>query len=144
VSAEQEILAAHRSFYDAIETADLELMESLWMDDPRVSCVHPAARPVFGADHVLRSWAMLMAQIEYIQFFLTDVKVTVFPDEAEQPVAALVVCLENILSDGDSEESFTGGSVVCSSLLVPDRGAWRFWSRHASPIALVDPSEDES
>lgn len=143
MSAEQDILSAHRVFYDAIETADLDLMNSLWADDARVSCVHPAARPVFGTEQVLRSWAVMMAQIEYIQFFLTDVQVTMFPTEVEQPDSALVVCIENILSDGDSTQSFTGGSVVCSSLLVADRGSWRFWSRHASPVALADPTAQE-
>jgi len=138
----QDILAAHRAFYDAIETADFDLMSSLWVDDPQVTCVHPAAPPLQGTETVLRSWAVLMAQIGYIQFFLTDVTVTTFPVGAAEPSTALVVCTESILSDGESSQSFTGGSAVCSSLLVRDRGRWRFWSRHASPVALSDPNEE--
>ncbi|MFD1859290.1 DUF4440 domain-containing protein [Aeromicrobium camelliae] len=140
----RDVLAAHRAFYDAIETGDLDLMASLWVDDPGVTCVHPAAPPLHGTETVLRSWAVLMAQIEYIQFFLTDIEITTFPVGADQPSSALVVCTENILSDGETSESFTGGAAICSSLLVRDGRRWRFWSRHASPVAIPDPGEEGS
>lgn len=140
-SVEEQVVAAHRAFYDAVETADFDLMSSLWADDPGVSCVHPAAHPLYGTEKVLRSWAVLMAQIDYIQFFLTDIEVTTFPS-SDDPQTALVVCTENILSEGESIESFTGGSAVCSSVLVRDGGQWRFWSRHASPVAVVEPGDE--
>ncbi|WP_293787954.1 nuclear transport factor 2 family protein [uncultured Aeromicrobium sp.] len=140
----REVLAAHRAFYDAIETGDLDLMASLWVDAPGVTCVHPAAAPLRGTEAVLRSWAVLMAQVEYIQFFLTDIEVTMLPVGAEQSSSALIVCTENILSDGVTSESFTGGSAICSSLLIRDGRHWRFWSRHASPVAIPDPREEGS
>jgi hypothetical protein len=55
-----------------------------------------------GRGEVLRSYALIMANTEYIQFFLTDVHVSVTGD------TALVTCTENILSGGpapdDSDE----------------------------------------
>ncbi|MCD9200099.1 nuclear transport factor 2 family protein [Aeromicrobium wangtongii] len=136
-------LAVHRAFYDAVETGDVDLMASLWVDHPRVSCVHPGAAPLRGTSAVLRSWTVLMAQVSYIQFFLTDVDVTTLPIGAQEPTTAVIVCTENILSgEGmSSPEAFAGGKALCTSILVRDlsggrtAGDWKFWSRHASPIA---------
>jgi hypothetical protein len=145
-------LAVHRAFYDAVETGDVDLMASLWVDDPDVSCVHPGAMPLRGTAAVLRSWTVLMANIGYIQFFLTDVEVARFPRDSEEPSTVVVTCTENILSgDGlSSADAFAGGKAVCTSILVADpstgsgpaRG-WKFWSRHASPIAELHVEEDE-
>lgn len=145
-----EVLAVHRAFYDAVETGDLDLMRSLWVDDPATSCVHPGAEPLRGTGPVLRSWTLLMANVGYIQFFLTDIDVTLLPagGTASESAVAVVTCTENILSDQgmeESVESFTGGKAVCTSILVRRAGAepWRLWSRHASPVLDIDPDAPE-
>ena len=142
-----DVLATHRAFYDAVETGDLDLMASLWVDDAETSCIHPGAEQLRGTDAVLRSWTLLMANVGYIQFFLTDVSVATLPPDADDPDTAVVTCTENILSDEGtaSVESFAGGKAVCTSVLVRDRngpGGWRFWSRHASPVLDLEV-EDE-
>lgn len=137
-------LAVHRAFYDAVETGDVDLMASLWADDPETSCVHPGAMPLRGTAAVLRSWTVLMANVGYIQFFLTDQEVTTLPPGDDEPSAVVITCTENILSGGESsgDETFTGGKAVCTSILVRDASGWKFWSRHASPVAefgIPDP-----
>jgi len=127
-----DVLTAHRSFYDAIETGDVDLMAALWVDDEATVCVHPGAEPLYGTGRILRSWTVLMAGVGYIQFFLTDVEVTLLPPE--DPTTAVVVCTENILSDAGSVETFSGGRAVCTSILVKQGTGWRFWARHASPL----------
>jgi hypothetical protein len=132
-----DYLTTHRAFYDAVETGDVDLMASLWVDDPDTSCVHPGALPLRGTAQVLRSWTVLMANVGYIQFFLTDVEVATFPRRAAEPETAVITCTENILSGEGlvSAEAFSGGKAVCTSILVREPGGWKFWSRHASPIA---------
>ena len=138
-------LAVHRAFYDAVETGDVDLMASLWVDDPDVSCVHPGAVPLRGTSQVLRSWTVLMANVGYIQFFLTDVDVVTLPRGADDPDTAVVVCTENILSGeglDSAADGFSGGRAVCTSILVKAGGSWKFWSRHASPIAELMQEDD--
>ena len=137
-------LAVHRAFYDAVETGDVDLMASLWVDDPEVSCVHPGAVPLRGTRSVLRSWTVLMANVGYIQFFLTDVALTLLPHGAEQPTTAVVVGTENILSGEGmtSPDAFAGGKAVCTSILVRAADGWKIWSRHASPIADLHLEDD--
>ena len=150
-------LAVHRAFYDAVETGDVDLMASLWADDPDTSCVHPGAMPLRGTPAVLRSWTVLMANVGYIQFFLTELEITGFPRGSDDPTTAVISCTENILSGRASSEdwasprerseqaaTFTGGKAVCTSILIRDPSGWKFWSRHASPVAelgLIDPEE---
>lgn len=136
-------LAVHRAFYDAVETGDVDLMASLWVDGPETSCVHPGAIPLRGTAAVLRSWTVLMANVGYIQFFLTDVEVASFP--ADNPTVALVTCTENILSGGHSsdEQIFQRGKAVCTSILIRDGSGWKFWSRHASPVAEFGTPDSE-
>jgi hypothetical protein len=146
----EQALAVHRAFYDAVESGDVDLMASLWVDDPDTSCVHPGAVPLRGTSQVLRSWTVLMANVGYIQFFLTDLEVTILPRGADESQTAVIVCTENILSGEGmtSAESFAGGKAVCTSILVKDRtggrtaGDWKFWSRHASPIADLAMEDD--
>ena len=141
-----DYLTAHRLFYDAVETGDVDLMASLWVDDADTSCVHPGALPLRGTAQVLRSWTVLMANVGYIQFFLTDVEVATFPRGADEPTTAVVTCTENILSgEGlSSAEGFAGGKAVCTSILVKEPGGWKFWSRHASPIATLHIDDEDS
>ncbi|MET0449979.1 MAG: nuclear transport factor 2 family protein [Aeromicrobium sp.] len=143
-------LAVHRAFYDAVESGDVDLMATLWVDDPDTSCVHPGAVPLRGTSQVLRSWTVLMANVGYIQFFLTDVDVTTLPRDSDQPDTVVIVCTENILSGEGmvSAEAFSGGKAICTSILVRDpsgsrtAGDWKFWSRHASPIAELLMEDD--
>ncbi len=128
------VLAANAGFYTAIETADVDLMESLWLPGDETVCVHPGSEPLRGTPSILRSWTVVMANLPYVQFFLTDVAVSVRGD------VATVYCSENVLSapDGTAVESFAGGRAVATNVFVrtaSGAGAvWRLWAHHASPV----------
>ena len=108
----EQVEAANTAFYEAMERGDFEELSSLWLtpsdlgstrvprpgDAGEISCVHPGWPVLTGRGEVLRSYALIMANTEYIQFFLTDVKVAVTGD------TALVTCTENILSGGPAED----------------------------------------
>ncbi len=138
-------LATHRAFYDAVETGDVDLMASLWVDDPNTSCIHPGATPLRGTSAVLRSWTVLMANVGYIQFFLTEREITSLPAGDDDPSVVAITCTENILSGGEATgaETFSGAKAVCTSILVRDGAGWKFWSRHASPVADLGIPDSE-
>ncbi|GGO89481.1 nuclear transport factor 2 family protein [Wenjunlia tyrosinilytica] len=131
---------ANTEFYEAIESGDLDRMSALWLDD-EVSCVHPGWPVLRGRAEVLRSYALIMANTEYIQFFLTDVEVAVLGE------TALVTCTENILSGGPAEEDgstgpLVGGLVVATNVFRRTPGGWKLWSHHGSPV-MADGEGDE-
>jgi ketosteroid isomerase-like protein len=140
----EQVEGVNTAFYEALERGDFEELADLWLSDgePEVSCVHPGWPVLTGRGEVLRSYALIMANTDYIQFFLTDVKVSVTGG------TAVVTCTENILSGGpapdDSDEPgpLVGQLVVATNVFLRTPGGWKLWSHHGSPV-LAESDEDE-
>ncbi|MER7954799.1 MULTISPECIES: nuclear transport factor 2 family protein [unclassified Streptomyces] len=140
-----EVEAANTAFYEAMERGDFEEISTLWLDDGAtpISCVHPGWPVLSGRGEVLRSYALIMANTEYIQFFLTDVKVSLGGD------VAVVTCTENILSGGPAEDGaelgpLVGQLVVATNVFRRTFEGWKIWSHHGSPVLTeTDDEEDE-
>lgn len=122
--------SANATFYAAFETADLDTMQELWLDDPDTLCVHPGALPVRGTSAINRSWALIMANTPYIQFILTDVEVSVLEGVAS------VTCTENVLTADErtGPDAFGGAKAVATNVFVRTTDGWRLWIHHASPV----------
>jgi ketosteroid isomerase-like protein len=141
MSAEKDLTAvteANADFYAAFERGDLDAMEALWYAGPETLCVHPGTAPVKGTGPINRSWALIMANTPYIQFFLTDVEVSVLGDVAS------VTCTENVLTaDAEVDQSsFSGGKAVATNVFVRTDDTWRLWIHHASPVMSGEQHED--
>jgi ketosteroid isomerase-like protein len=134
---------ANTAFYETMERGDFDELSDLWLDDD-ISCIHPGWPVLRGRGEVLRSYALIMANTEYIQFFLTDVKVSVAGD------TALVTCTENILSGGPAEDGgelgpLVGQLVVATNVFRRTLDGWKIWSHHGSPVLTeTDGEEDEN
>ena len=130
MSDREDVAAVNEAFYHAFESADLDTMTELWIEDEESLCVHPGAMPVRGTKAINRSWALIMANTPYIQFFLTDVEVSVLGDVAS------VTCTENVLTADEmtDEGSFNGAKAVATNVLVRTDQGWRLWIHHASPV----------
>jgi ketosteroid isomerase-like protein len=124
-----EVAAANEAFYAAVESGDLDALRALCCSSRDLVCIHPGAEPIHGTGAVLRSWALIMANTDYIQFFLTDVHVDVQGD------VAVVTCSENILT-GQQEQtaSFHGGRAQALNVFAREPAGWRLWIHHASPV----------
>jgi ketosteroid isomerase-like protein len=131
MSADEAVLAANRAFYDSLETGDIDLMGAVWAQEGCV-CVHPATSPIHGRAAVLRSLTLIMANTSYIQFFLTDVEVTLAGDRA------VVTCTENILTSGAEEtspdEGLLSARATALNAFVRHQGGWRMWVHHATSL----------
>ena len=137
-TAEREAVErVNTAFYEAFENADLDLMRELWLDHEESLCVHPGALPVRGTAAISRSWALIMANTPYIQFFLTDVEVSVRGEVAS------VTCTENVLTADDraGPDGFGGARAVATNVFVRTADGWRLWIHHASPV-LSGPDHD--
>jgi uncharacterized protein (TIGR02246 family) len=121
--------AANAAMYEAFESADVDRMARVWDDvaPEAVVCVHPGWPMLRGRGHVLRSWSAVMAGTDYIQFFLTDVQVSVHGD------TAVVTCTENVLTEV-SERTSGAAAVVATNVLVRRADGWRVQVHHGSPV----------
>lgn len=133
--------AANTELYAAFEAGDLDRMGAVWADGAlaeSVACVHPGWPMVRGRTAVLRSWALIMANTTYIQFFLTDLDIRVDGE------VAVVTCSENILTaaeEGSGAEFAAGGKVVSTNVFRGTETGWRLWLHHGSPV--LTPAEGE-
>jgi ketosteroid isomerase-like protein len=134
----EQVEALNSAFYEAFESADLDAMYALWLDHPETLCVHPGAMPVRGTPSINRSWALIMANTPYIQFFLTDVEVSVLDDTAS------VTCTENVLTADErtGPDSFGGAKAVATNVFVRTPEGWRLWIHHASPVLSGENHDD--
>ncbi len=134
----REVEAVNTAFYQAFESADLDTMLDLWLEDPETLCVHPGALPVRGTSAINRSWALIMANTPYIQFVLTDVEVSVLAGVAS------VTCTENVLTGDDrtGPDAFGGARAVATNVFVRTDQGWRLWIHHASPVLSGDNHDD--
>ncbi len=127
------------ALYEAFETADVDRMQRIWDDvaPDAVVCVHPGWPMLRGREQVLRSWSAVIAGTDYIQFFLTDVRVHVRGD------VAIVTCTENVLTEV-TDAAHAGATVVATNVLVRRPDGWRIQVHHGSPVLgeLVDESSD--
>ncbi|SCD37676.1 nuclear transport factor 2 family protein [Streptomyces sp. OspMP-M43] len=139
-----EVEAANTAFYEALERGDHDELSGRWLpgEDLTVSCVHPGWPVLTGRGDVLRSYALIMANTEYIQFFLTDVNISMTED------TALVTCTENILSGGPAEEGdalgpLVGQLVVATNVFRRTADGWKLWSHHGAPVLTESDEEDD-
>lgn len=135
IAAVEEI---NGEFYGAFERGDIDSMTRIWLDDRETLCVHPGTTPIRGAGAITRSWALIMANATYIQFFLTDVGISV------QGHTAYVTCTENVLTADahTADTSFIGARAVATNVFVRQGDTWRLWIHHASPV-LSDEHHEE-
>lgn len=130
--------AANAAFYAAFEEADVDAMADIWDDEQpeALTCIHPGWPPLRGREQVLRSWSALMANTEYIQFFLTDVTVAVEGD------IAVVTCTENVLT-GVTESGGAGAAVATNVFRRRGPHGWRLQVHHAGPL-LGEPGPGDA
>jgi ketosteroid isomerase-like protein len=123
-----EAQAVNAALYEAFERADVDRMERVWDDvaPDAVVCVHPGWPMLRGREQVLRSWSAVMAGTEYIQFFLTDVRVHVRGD------VAVVTCTENVLTG--SIASGGAGAAVATNVFRRREDGWKLQVHHAGPL----------
>ncbi len=131
----EAVRAANRRFYRAFESLSLAEMESLWVHEDHVACVHPGWPRLMGWDAVRDSWDAIFRNTREMRFTLTDVEVEVRGE------LAWVVCTQNILSEARGNVSVT--AILATNLFERHGGAWLVVHHHASHI-LAAPGGREA
>lgn len=131
-----DVAAANKEFYEAFEHADLDRMRAVWAHEEEACCVHPGWDAIRGPSRVMRSWALIFANTPYIQFFLSDVDITVSGD------LAVVSCAENILTAPGEPEG--DAKVVSTNVFRRYAQGWRLVLHHGSPVIkqVVEEPDD--
>ena len=123
------VTAVNEALYEAFENADVDRMAAVWddLDPDAVVCVHPGWPMLRGRPQVLRSWSALMAGTSYVQFLLTDVRVSVDGD------TAVVTCTENVVQAVPGARG-DAGAVAATNVFRRRADGWRLQVHHGSPV----------
>lgn len=119
---EKRLLAVNNEFYRSLESADLELMVSLWRHSAEVTCAHPGRPAIVGWDEVLASWEAIFAFGGNPQIIATEERAVVRGD------IGWVTLTENMISDGHT------GAATAINVFEHDGDRWRMVAHHAGPV----------
>lgn len=129
-----EVESANDSLYTAFESGDLDAMGSLWVDGPlgaMARCIHPGSEVIVGRDAILRSWALLMANTNYLQFIVTEADTIVDGD------LAVVTCTENVLSSESDDQPLGAAKALATNSFIRVDDRWLMWLHHASAVVAT-------
>ena len=122
---------AEIAFYDAIERADMDALDTVWSRDENVVCVHPGAYRIEGRKAVMNSFVELFADAPILNFSIVDMLYT--GNEA----LAVHLVREEIALDGQ-----VVSVMVSTNIYHRENGGWRMLLHHASPEPDVAFQED--
>ncbi len=123
---EQEVLAANRAFYAALQSLDVEKMEDLWLHEDWVVCLHPGWELLVGWEEVRASWADIFRSTLRMLVAIGRTLVRVHGD------TAWVCCLENITTT--YEGGFSTGLAEATNLFIRQDGRWLMVHHHTTPL----------
>ena len=132
-SDENEVLAANRAFFHALESLDLAKMEAIWWHEDWVQSLHPGWELIVGWDEVRESWANIFRSTLRMRVAISHPLVHVVGD------AAWVVCRQELTYT--SEEGFTTAMVDVVNIFVRRHDEWRMALHHAAPQP-AEPASD--
>lgn len=123
----EELEAANRAFYEALERLDPVAMTEAWDHSDDVACIHPGWRITRGWPAVRATWQAIFTNTDFMRFAVSDATAVL------DGTVGRVHCRENIYSLVEGRPLHS--QVAATNLFVRRGGAWKMVLHHGSPIA---------
>ena len=115
---------AEATFYEALETADLEAMMEVWAEDEEIVCVHPGGPRLAGFEQVRASWAQILGSGQKLKVHVSNQVVL------SGMMLAVHSVHENILVQGETRPR---APVAATNVYLRTGSGWRMILHHGSP-----------
>ncbi|HTD51520.1 MAG TPA: nuclear transport factor 2 family protein [Thermoanaerobaculia bacterium] len=132
---ETAVSAANLGFYRALEARDLAAMETVWLQEPTSTCVHPGWHRLDGWAEIRRSWENIFLNSRPWTVSCEDIRIGVAGE------FACVTCVEVITPFGGDEEE-DSARMQATNVFRRSNGQWRLVHHHAS-ASPTEASADE-
>ncbi len=127
-NARREVMKLNKTFYKAVETSNIDLMDKIWICEPRARCVHPGWPMLHGWKAIRKSWEKIFESGAPTSISLLDVRVDVSEG------LAWVICIEKIsYGEGPGESA---GFAQTTNIYEHTEHGWNLVLHHASPIPM--------
>jgi ketosteroid isomerase-like protein len=135
-SDHQEVLKVNQRFYEALGRRDLELMDTVWVKDSRVGCVHPGWIMLQGWEAIRQSWENVFDPRDQLNIRLSDVNVEVRGD------VAWVTCIQELIYI--KRNPIVMNISQSTNIFERHDSGWLMVLHHASPIPVTYPEQEET
>lgn len=124
----KEIEKINKIFYDALNTADLSLMERIWVRNDSAKCVYPGWSMLSGWKEIKSSWQKIFEGKILAQVEISDVFIDVNGE------SAWVNCIERMKYIIDNQVIITLAQTT--NIFEFSDSKWQIVLHHASPIPV--------
>ncbi|MBI3934077.1 MAG: nuclear transport factor 2 family protein [Acidobacteria bacterium] len=123
---EEKVLEANKNFYRALQSLSLEEMESVWLQEDWVRCLHPGWDLLEGWEAVHESWQQIFENTTFLR-----ITVGVQSVRVEKSIA-WVCCTEKVSSaaEGRFETAYAQATNIFKLL----NGTWFLVHHHSSHL----------
>jgi ketosteroid isomerase-like protein len=115
---------AETAFYEALESADLDAMMTVWAEDEEIVCVHPGGPRLIGYEQVRDSWRDIFSGGPTMRFHLSDQRY----QRGER--FAVHSLHESVVVTGQTRPV---SPIVATNVYIQTERGWRMLVHHASP-----------
>ena len=129
---ENEIVAANRAFYEALQKLSSEEMSSLWWHEDWISCLHPGWDLIMGWEDIQESWSNIFRSTSQMLVSITRPIVHVHGD------VGWISCIENVTST--YEGGFETATIESTNIFVRKKGEWRLAHRQTTVLPGRTPA----
>ena len=133
---EEKVLEANKNFYRALQALSIEEMESVWLQEEWVRCLHPGWEFLEGWEAVHESWQQIFENTKFMRLTVGVQAVRV------EKGIAWVCCTEKISSA--SEGRFETAFAQATNIFKLYNGTWLLVHHHAShlPAPITNPAAE--
>ncbi len=126
---------ANAAFYEAFETLDIQQMDTLWLHEDHVKCIHPGWKICQGWPDVRDSWVLIFNHTHEIKFSICLIDVVVKGD------LAWAVCNESITTKDNGK--WLEGHVLSTNIFERRNKVWMLTHHHGSPVIASEQEGEE-
>lgn len=122
---------AEAAFYTAFESASLEAMRQVWLEDDNVTCIHPMGTRLHGYAAVLHSWRQILDQAATLRIRIGEPHCTL--------AGQLAIHKVNEYLQLDEGRPGHESLILATNIYQLTAQGWRLILHHASPGPQSQP-----
>ena len=126
----EEVLKVNEMFYKALGTRNLELMDEVWVKDPRVGCVHPGWIMISGWQAIRQSWENVFDPNDQVDIRLYNITLEIKGD------IAWLTCIQQLIYI--NRDPIGINMSQSTNIFERHDSGWRMILHHASPISIAN------
>jgi ketosteroid isomerase-like protein len=131
----EEVLRINEKFYRALENGKLDLMEEIWLKDPRAKCVHPGWPMLWGWEAIRQSWKNIFDSGVPAKIQISNVSAEVSGD------LAWVTCIEHV--SYLIRDRIQINLAQATNIFERQGSRWLMIHHHASPMPVSNKADEK-